>query len=197
MENHSKNSLWLDNPILFHSAYYDDYSTFVAKIYYNESFINIPNIYGESVAHYCCYMGLIDKYYALLSMDANPHNSKNGDTLLHYASYGGKDSFLVTELIKNGTSPLIQNKNGITPIHLSSELTISGYFYLWLQSQNIPLLNIVDNENNNISHIAFQNGFSDVAQYWLSQDERLGEQTNSNFEKPLSVVRNPLKVCPI
>lgn len=194
--NFSKN-LWLDNPILFLSVCNDEYSTLVEKTYNNLHLINVTNIYGETLVHYCCYLGLIDKYYALFNFGAQIVKTHKGDTLLHYASYGGKDSFLVTELVKSGTSPLVKNNYGLTPIHLSSDLTISAYFNLWMQINNISLLSILDNNKNSIAHIAFQNGYPEVAQYWLNQEPKLADCLNANQQTPYDISHNPYLVCPI
>lgn len=187
---------WTDDPLLFLSIKEDDYSTFVEKVYHHFHLINTPNIYGETLAHYCCYLGYIDKYYALIHMGAEIKKTKIEDTLLHYASLGGKDSFLVTELAKNGMSPLEKNKYGITPIHLSSDETTTSYFLLWLEINNIPLNSIVDNRKNNPAHIAIKNGFNEIANYWINHNHQLEDALNIDNKKPREMILEPYLVCP-
>lgn len=190
-----KKQLWIDNPILFTSVRDDDYNTFVEKTYKNISLIDTANIYGETVAHYCCYLGFIDKYYALINMGIEIKKTNNDDTLLHYASLGGKDSFLVTELVKCGTYPLNRNKNGITPIHFCSNMTTASYFNLWLQINKIPLKSIKDNYDNSLPHISARNGNLKIANYWIDNEPLLKMSLNSESFTPLNMTYHPYKVC--
>lgn len=190
-----KKTPWIDNPMLFFSLRDDDYATFVEKLFNNIYLLNTPNVYGETLAHYCCFLGYIDKYYALIHMGAEIKKTNKKDTLLHYASLGGKDSFLVSELAKEGMSPLEKNEDGVTPIHLVSDGTTASYFHLWLQINNISLTSITDDFNNNIAHIAVQNGHHSIAQYWINHEPILETSVNYENKKPLQVSFKPHSVC--
>lgn len=190
-----KKNLWINNPVLFLSIRDDDYDTFVEKIFKNFSILDTPNVHGESLAHYCCYLGHIDKYYALINMGIEIKKTNKNDTLLHYASLGGRDNFLVTELVKEGTSPLDKNENGITPIHLCSDKTITSYFSLWLKINNISLNMIKDNFGNSIAHTAIQNGNKDIAEYWIHNDSLLNNSLNYEKKTPFEVSFKPYLVC--
>lgn len=166
------------NLLLFNSIINDKYNEFVKKLFEYNSLINETNEAGETLLHYSCYYGLIEKYYALINMNCEIKETLNGDTLLHYACFSGHDDFLVIELIKLGISPIKINHNGENSLHLSSNEKISHYLNLWTKRNNINLLSLYDNNFNTVAHTSKIYAHVNSLYYWLNEYPELNEIKN-------------------
>lgn len=166
------------NLILFYSLMNDSYDDFVKKIFYYHSLIDNVNEYGESLLHYCVYYGLIEQYYALINIGAEVKKTYAGNNLLHYASHSGKDDYLITELVKQGLSPLDRNNFNETSLHCSSNERISHYFNMWCFRNNINVLELLDNDNNSVAHSCKMHGHLDASYYWINNYPDLDNYKN-------------------
>lgn len=192
----NNDSLWESDPILFHSVINDHYDVFVKKLFDYSSLINTPNIYGETLLHYCCFYGIIDKYYALINIGAIAKNTKNGNNLLHYASYSGKDNFLIVELVKAGICPIQKNHQGKTSLHYSADEKISHYLNLWCLRNNIAIPSLLDEDNNTVAHGCKIAGHHYSAQYWINHYPVLNESINIYGKKWQDTRKKQLQFCP-
>lgn len=167
---------------MFDSLLMDNYDKFVENLYNYSSLIDIKNQAGESLLHFCCFYGMIDKYYALINFDAkiSPTNSKNN--LLHYAAFSGNDDFLIVELIKNNLNPLDKNNFGETVLHLCSNERIAHYLNLWCNRNNVNIEELIDNEGNTILHTSYRYGFLNTLNYWKTVFPNLVNIKNNNNE---------------
>jgi ankyrin repeat protein len=164
--------------ILFHALRADDYDTFIKKIFNYHSLINTTNQYGESLLHHCSYYGLIEQYYALINIGADIQKTKDGNTLLHYASLSGKDDFLITELVKLGLSPLDKNSFGETALHCSANERISHYLNMWCLRNNIKVDELFDDDLNTVAHSCKIHGNIDGSYYWINNYPSLIDKKN-------------------
>lgn len=158
---------WIENPVLFRSVLRDNYEKFVEKLYNYNSLINIPNINGENVLHYACFLGMVDKYDALVNFEAKIEKTQVGNTLLHYSSYSGYDNFLVTELVKTGFNPIENNHNHQTCIHFAGNDTICQYFSVWAHNHQIHIPSLIDIKGNTVAHYSKENGKMDSYKFWI------------------------------
>jgi hypothetical protein len=152
---------------LFNSILNDNYETFINKMFNSREIINIHNKKGESLLHFCCFHGIIDKYYALVNFHVIPTLTKKQNSLLHYACFGGKDDFLIVELVKSGIKPDSVNLNNETCLHLSSNEKIAHYLNLWCMRHNINIENLLTKNGNTVAHSCFSYGFFESANYWI------------------------------
>jgi hypothetical protein len=60
---------------LVHSLKFDSYDDFIETLFLNEEYINLSNAKGETLLHYACYLGLIEKYYALFNFGCEFKNT--------------------------------------------------------------------------------------------------------------------------
>ena len=190
-----QNNFWLDSPILFNSLLNDNYHEFVKKMFENEHLINIPNKNKEYLLHYCCFYGIIDKYYALSNFNAKPHLTKEKNTLLHYASIGGLDNFLIVELVKSGISPIKSNNYGQTSLHMAKNEPISHYLNLWCMRNNINIMDLLDKKGNTVAHGCYELGFHESAQYWVSNYPEMGLIKNNDMNLYHEVVQKESNFC--
>ncbi len=154
------------NNFLFDSILLDDYDKFVENLYNYSSLIDLKNQYGESLLHFCCFYGMIDKYYALINFDAKISLTNSKNNLLHYAAFSGNDDFLIVELIKNDLNPIEKNELGETVLHLCANERISHYLTLWCNRNHIKIDELRDNEGNTILHTSYRYGFLNTMSYW-------------------------------
>ncbi len=164
--------------ILFNSLINDKYSDFVKNLFNYHSLINEPNSHGETLLHYCSFYGLIEQYYALVNIGAEFKETNHGNTLLHYASISGKDNFLITELIKQGLSPLKKNVFGETALHCSSNEAIAHYFNMWILRNKIELSSLLDDNMNTVAHSCKIHGNIDGSHYWVNSYPILNDSLN-------------------
>lgn len=153
--------------ILFESLVNDTYDEFVKKLFDYSSLINHVNHEGESLLHHVCLYGLIDKFYALINMGAEISVTYKKNSLLHYAAYGGKDNFLIVELVKLGIYPTQPNIEGMTPLHMVANKQIANYLHLWCNRNNIEIQKLLDSSGNSVVHIAYLLKNFEVIEYWL------------------------------
>ena len=168
--------------ILFYSLLHDDYDHFVKSLFDYSSLIDETTEHQESLLHYACFYGMIDKFYALINMGAKIEKTKSGNTLLHYACLTGKDNFLIVELVKSEFVPNEPNHKGETPLHYCANEKIAHYLNLWCQRNKVNIIDIKDNLGNNVLHIAKKLNHGDTAQYWLRHYPQLDTQTNFKNE---------------
>lgn len=166
------------NLILFYSLKNDHSDDFLKKIFYYHSLIDNTNEHGETLLHYCVYYGLIEQYYALINIGAEIKLTHAGNNLLHYASNSGKDDFLITELVKQGISPLDKNKFQETSLHCSANERISHYFNMWCFRNAIDVKELIDNDNNTVAHSCKLHGHIDSSYYWESNYPELNNKLN-------------------
>lgn len=167
-----------NNLILFNSLLNDNYNIFVKKLYDYQSIINNKNEKGETLLHYCCYYGLIEKFYAVNNFGCLITETNEGNNLLHYACQSGKDDFLVLELIKLGILPTFKNKSGESSFHCAANEKIAHYLNLWANRNNIDILNILDENLNTVAHGCKINGNINGALYWISEYPILQDNKN-------------------
>jgi ankyrin repeat protein len=158
---------------LFDSILLDNYDKFVENLYNYSSLINLKNDLGESLLHFCCFYGMIDKYYALINFDAKISVTNSKNNLLHYAAFSGNDDFLIVELIKNNLNPIEKNDLGESVLHLCSNERISHYLTLWCNRNNVNIDNLLDNEGNTILHTSYRYGFLHSINYWKNLSPEL------------------------
>ena len=173
-----KSQLWQGNPILFHSLLKDSYDKFVENLFNYSSIIDTPNIYGETLLHYCCFYGIIDKYYALISIGAQRKETKNKNNLLHYACINGKDDFLIVELIKSGISPVKKNILGHTSLHYAENEKICHYLNLWCLRNNIEVEKITDNDSNSLMDTSELLNHKKSLHYWKTNYPHMNIKEN-------------------
>jgi ankyrin repeat protein len=166
-------NIWKDNPILFNSLLRDSYDKFVEKLFNYSSLINITNIKNESLLHYSCFYGMIDKYYALINMGAEVQETIEKNNLLHYASLSGNDDFLIVELIKLGISPVDENLQGQTSLHFASNERICHYLNLWCLRNNINITHLQDKMKNTVAHYSCSIRNKGSTHYWVKNYEEL------------------------
>lgn len=171
-----------DNNILFYSLLHDNYDKFVEHLFDYSSLLNNTTDHKETLLHYACFYGMIDKFYALINMGAKIEKTKSGNSLLHYACLTGKDNFLIVELVKADFSPIEPNNKGETPLHYCANEKIAHYLNLWCQRNNtyIPLL--VDYQGNHVLHTAKKLNHGDTAQYWLRNYPEMDNMTNDTHQ---------------
>lgn len=189
------NNSFFDNTILFESLKNDSYDIFVQKLFNYSSLINISNEKNESLLHFTSFLGMIDKYYALINVGSEPNITLEGNNLLHYASFSGKDNFLVVELVKSGISPIAINNNKQTSLHLCENDKIAHYLNLWCIRNKIDVTKLLDIDNNNVAHGCKMAGNHSAAQYWVNNYPVLGEQKNDYNKKWLEVKKKFYQFC--
>lgn len=178
------NSPWLKNPILFRSIIRDNYNNFVGKLFDYRSLIEVPNIFGESLLHYVCFMGMIDKYEALIQFGVEPKKTQLGNNLLHYCSISGYDDYLVMELVKSGISPIDENLNKETSIHFSSTETSCHYFSVWARNNNVNIVKLRDKNNNTVAHTSAKLGNKRALKFWILNFPELKSIRNNQNQLP-------------
>jgi ankyrin repeat protein len=183
--NHLKKITLVNNPsttihhnLLFASILNDSYEVFVKNLFNYSSLINEKNNKGETLLHFACFFGMIDKYYALINVGAIPSLTKEGNNLLHYASFSGKDNYLIVELVKSGISPIEKNLQGQTSLHFCANEQISHYLNLWCIRNKIKIEDLKDNDNNNIAHGCKMAGHETAALYWIKHYPKLSFDQN-------------------
>lgn len=154
------------NNFLFDSLLIDDYNIFVEKLYNFSSLIDVKNTKGESLLHFSCFYGIIDKYYALINFEAKKNLTNAKDNILHYACFSGNDDFLIVELVKSDINLMERNNEGESVIHLCSNERISHYLNLWCQRNKIKPQDLRDNSGNTILHTSYKYGFNKTVDYW-------------------------------
>lgn len=169
--------------ILFKSLLNDSYDHFVQKLFNYSSLVNSTNNNGESLLHFCCLFGIIDKYYALINVGAIPTLTVEGNNLLHYACFSGKDNFLVTELIKSPILPNELNINKQSSLHFCANEQIAHYLNLWCIRNRINITELIDKDGNNVAHSCMLYGYQSSALYWIKNYPELNEQLNSSGKK--------------
>lgn len=169
--------------ILFNSLLNDNLDLFINKLFNYKSLINKSNRDGETLLHYCVHFGLIEQYYALINIGAKFKITKFGNNILHYASNSGKDDFLITELVKNGISPLDKNIIYETSLHCSANARISHYFNMWCLRNNINIVKLLDINNNTIAHSCNIHGHYESAYYWVKNYPELSFVVNNLEQK--------------
>lgn len=179
--------------VLIDGLFHLDYDSFTELIYHHKKNINSTNEKGETLLHFACYYGLVDKFIILSNMGAIAKKTISYDTLLHYASFGGKDYYLFHSLVKDGYSLLEANKNGLTPLHLCSNLAMSSlsYRYLEMKELHFKLSSIIDENGNNPAHIAAQNNHRDVLDFYIQEEPSIISSVNLK-EKLLLTLKNNL-----
>lgn len=182
---------WINNPVLFRSVLRDNYETFVEKLYNYNSIMNTPNIYGENLLHYACFLGMVDKYDALVNFEAKIEKTQEGNSLLHYSSYSGYDNFLVIELVKSGLIPNDRNHKNQTPIHFSGNDTICQYFSVWAHNHNIHIPSLLDDCGNTVAHTSIQNNKKDSYNFWIRKFPEL-----SNIKNYYGLIPENIKSSP-
>lgn len=187
--------IFQENPILFYSVFYDDEKEFLKKLYLFSSLVNISNQKGETPLHYAVYYGRIEKYYMLINFGASIQKTLDGNSLLHYASFSGKDDFLCLDLIHAGLNPLEKNNLQQTPIHLSSNQKLSHYFNMWLQRNNIHISEILDIDLNNVLHSSKIYNHLESFHYWIKEYPFLLEKKNFFLKTPNEMKKKYLKFC--
>lgn len=175
-----KSSIWKDDPVLFYSLLKDTYDKFVENLFNYYSLINISNNENETLLHYCCFYGIIDKYYALINMGAEIQETVNKNNLLHYASFSGNDDFLIVELIKLGIDPVDKNLSGHTSLHFSNNERICHYLNLWCMRNNINVLQLKDKMLNTVAHYSKAIGNNNSNSYWINNYPELKEMKNKD-----------------
>lgn len=191
-----KHTPWIDNPVLFRAVLRDSYDKFVEKLYSYNSILNTPNVNGETLLHYACFLGMVDKYDALVNFDAKIEKTQEGNTLLHYSAFSGYDNFLVTELVKTGFSPIDKNNSGQTSIHFSGNDWICQYFSVWALNNECNINTLVDNNGNTVAHFAKAQGKIDSYKYWIrNYPELLSIKNNDDFTPDEILTSKNLKFC--
>ena len=180
-----------EDSILFHCARKETYDRFLSDLFNFSSLIDKKNNLGETVLHHVCFFGMIDKYYALVNMGAEIEKTNELNTLLHYASYSGRDNFLIVELIKLGLSPVEPNRQGQTSIHFAANEQIAHYFNIWCARERIAITELLDCEMNNVAHIAQKMGQHKTALYWIKQFPQLEEQKNMHNQTWNEIMPQP------
>lgn len=183
------------NLILFHSLLNEDYDSFVKKVFNYKTLINNHNELGETLLHYCCHYGLIEKFYALINLGAEIKITEEGNNLLHYACHAGKDDFLVLELIKMGLNPMQRNNNGETVFHSIANEKMAHYLNLWGQRNNIDIVKLIDKDLNTVAHGCKKNGNINGALYWIKNYPILDEKGNCFGKKWNQIKKRDLKRC--
>lgn len=148
-----------------------NYHEYVKCIFAHPEQVNIKTDLGETPLHLAAFWGKLDKFYALINMGADPLlNSKYGNNALHYACLGGKDDFIIVELVKLGLKPDSINAKGETAIHLASNPRMAHYLALWCLRNNIDPLKKLDHQGYSPLNRAHQRGLNEVVQYWQQSD---------------------------
>lgn len=181
--------------ILIDSVKNDSYNIFVKKLFEHSSLINYENEKGETLLHFACFFGMIDKYYALINIGAVPTITKEGNNLLHYASFSGKDNFLIVELVKSKILPNATNNYKQTSLHFCANEQIAHYLNLWCIRNNVDVLNLLDEDNNNVVHSCKINGHQNVASYWIKNYPTLDSQLNDYGKNWKEVHKKYSKYC--
>jgi ankyrin repeat protein len=172
------NTLLNNKKILWHSITNDHYDLFVKKMFDYSSLIKQTNEKGETLLHIACLLGLIDKYYALINFGVEPTLTNEQNNLLHYASFSGKDNFLIVELVKSGILPIEKNIYGQTSMHFCSNEKICHYLNLWCYRNNIFIPDLTDQYGNNLAHGCMMAGKKNSALYWINNYPILDTQIN-------------------
>lgn len=141
-----------------------------------KNFVNEENAIGETLLHHACFYGMIEKCYVLLDMGAEFKKTKNGDEPLHYSAFSGADPFLTIELVKIGQKPDSRNSKGLSPIHLSADVKIAGYFARWGERNGIEARSLLDCEGRTPEKAAFDFGRKAVGDFWRSRFFMLEER---------------------
>lgn len=173
--------------ILFNSLSNDEYHLFLKKLFDYSSLINKTNDIGETILHHVCFYGMIDKYYALINMGANIEKTNESNNLLHYASFSGKDNFLIVELIKANILPTEKNIKGQTSLHIAKNKQIAHYLHLWCNRNNVSVLDLKDNNGNYLTHTAQYLGNLEVVDYWSNQYPLFNTLTNNMNERWMDI----------
>lgn len=164
------------NKNIYQKLIFDIYNSsceyFIDNLYKNISHINTTNSLGEGLLHYCCLIGDVNKFTALINMGCEVFYTKNNNSLLHYASYSSKDNYLITELIKTGFSPLFKNNIGQTPIHMGGDIVTATYYGNWLNINRIKPSELLDAEMNTVAHTSKILGQIEALRYWEAQGLR-------------------------
>ncbi len=184
-----------NNFILFYSLLNEDYNTFVKKLFDYQSLINNSNEKGETLLHYCCYYGLIEKFYAIINLGGVITKTNEGNTLLHYACQSGRDDFMVLELIKMGVSPTLINNKGETSLHSVANEKIAHYLNMWAKRNNIDVVSLLDEELNNVAHGCKINGNINGSLYWIAEYPILKEKDNLFGKKWNQCKRKKINRC--
>lgn len=181
---------WIDDPVLFRAVVRDDYEKFVDKLYNYSSLLNTPNINGETLLHYACFLGMVDKYDALVNFEAKIEKTQEGNTLLHYSSFSGYDNFLITELVKAGFSPIEKNLNGETSIHFAGNDWICQYFSFWAFNNQLFIPTLTDNTGNTVAHSSKEYGKIDSYKFWIRNYPELLSVKNNEGLTPNEIKSN-------
>lgn len=168
----------IDKNILFESICIDSYAKFVQKLFAYPDLINTKNDKGETLLHFSCLFGMIDKYYALINMGAVASLTNEGNNLLHYASVSGKDNFIITQLVKTSILPTDKNIYNQTSLHMCANEQIAHYLNLWCNRNKIDVTKLIDNEGNNVAHGCMLSGHEQAAFYWIKNYPQLNLQKN-------------------
>ena len=191
-----KQTPWIGNPVLFRAVVRDDYEKFVEKLYDYSSLLNVPNDSGETLLHYACFLGMVDKYDALVNFDTEIKKTQQGNTLLHYSSFSGYDNFLVTELVKSGFSPIDKNNEGQTSIHFSGNDSICQYFSVWALNNQVSIPNITDSNGDTVAHFSKKQGKMSSYKYWIRNFPELLDVKNNNGLTPENtMILKNIKMC--
>lgn len=174
-----------------------DYDSFIELIYLNQKYIDFNNEHGETLLHFASYYGLVDKFIILVNMGAKQKKTINNDTLLHYCSLGGKDYYLFHNLIKEGYNLLETNNQGLTPLHLCKDLSMSSMSYRYLEMKDLKfkLSKILDFNGNNPAHIAAQNNHQEVLNFFIQEEPSIVSTVNFKGQTPLNIEYSPYLVC--
>jgi ankyrin repeat protein len=173
--------------ILFDSLLNNSYDIFVQQLFENSSLLDFTNEYHESLLHYASFFGMIDKYYALINMGASIQKTQEDNNLLHYASYSGKDNFLIVELIKSGISPVETNIYNQTSLHMCADEQIAFYFNLWCMRNKIKVTDLIDKQGNNVAHGCQMADHPQAAAFWVKNYPLLGTQANKQGQTWLDI----------
>ena len=180
---------------LVHSLKFDSYDDFIETLFLNEEYLNLSNSKGETLLHYACYLGLLEKYYALFNFGCEFKNTIEDNDPLHYACIGGKDPFMIIELIKNGLNPIKKNIHGETAFHLTSDSKICNYLHMWSFKHQIKIIDLLDNDGNTILHSSYKYGHNDSSLYWIKEFPILENATNHNNILPHQLSHTPINIC--
>lgn len=185
------------NKILLDNLFFSDADSFVEIIYNHQSLIDATNSQGESLLHFACYHGLVEKFIILLNMGATPSKTNNNDTLLHYTALGGNDYFLFHQLIKDGFDLLDRNTLGATPFHLCKNISLASFAYRYLQMKetNFQLKAIIDIYGNTPAHTAAQNNHWDVLEFFIQEEPEIAQIKNNFGQLPIDVPQQPYLIC--
>lgn len=174
-----ENLLFLDLPLF-------PVHTFERHLLDDGKWIHKQDHKKRKLIHYLSHYGLIEHLNFVIHLYENEWAKKDIilNNALHYASYSGRDSYLVHRLIQLGINPLDYNKNGESSIHLSSNPAITSYFLFWLEASRTHIENVLDNNSNNILHAAKHYGFNECYNLIAKRHPTLLEQQNKFNKYP-------------